>query len=87
MENYDAIVLGAGQSGMPLAKKISKLGLSVALIEKRVIGGTCINDGCSPTKTMVSSARVAHIVSRAADFGTILPHYRIDQRKIGRAHV
>ncbi|AWW30418.1 FAD-containing oxidoreductase [Echinicola strongylocentroti] len=79
MKNYDAVILGAGQSGMPLAKKISNIGLSVALIEKRVIGGTCINDGCSPTKTMVSSARVAHLVSRAADFGVILPSYQVDQ--------
>ncbi|GGF35722.1 mercuric reductase [Echinicola rosea] len=82
MKEYDAIILGAGQSGMPLAKKISSQGGAVALIEKRAIGGTCINDGCSPTKTMVSSARVAHMVSRAADYGVILPHYRVDQKAV-----
>ncbi|QDH78103.1 mercuric reductase [Echinicola soli] len=82
MKNYDAVIVGAGQSGMPLAKKISNLGLSVALVEKRAIGGTCINDGCSPTKTMVSSARLAHLVSRAADYGVILPSYHIDQETV-----
>ncbi|HSJ66456.1 MAG TPA: mercuric reductase [Anditalea sp.] len=82
MQKYDAIIIGAGQSGMPLAKKISGLGLKVALIEKRVIGGTCINDGCSPTKTMVASARVAHVVGRAADFGINVSDFSIDQKKI-----
>jgi len=82
MQKYDAIIIGAGQSGMPLAKKISGIGLKVALIEKRVIGGTCINDGCSPTKTMVASARVAHVVGRAADFGVNVQGFTVDQRKI-----
>ncbi|KEO73407.1 mercuric reductase [Anditalea andensis] len=82
MQKFDAIIIGAGQSGMPLAKKISGIGLQVALIEKRVIGGTCINDGCSPTKTMIASARVAHMVSRAADYGVNVSDYSIDQKKI-----
>ncbi|MBR9776263.1 MAG: dihydrolipoyl dehydrogenase [Cytophagales bacterium] len=82
MKNYDAVIIGAGQAGMPLAKKISAKGLTVALIEKRVIGGTCINDGCSPTKTMVASARVAHIVSRAEDFGVNVKSFSIDQKVI-----
>ena len=82
MKKYDAIIIGAGQSGMPLAKKINAIGLSVALIEKRVVGGTCINDGCSPTKTMVASARVAHIVSRAEDFGVNVNSFSIDQKAI-----
>ncbi|MFC4872339.1 dihydrolipoyl dehydrogenase [Negadavirga shengliensis] len=82
MKHYDAIIIGAGQAGMPLARSISKKGLKVALIEKRAIGGTCINDGCSPTKTMVASARVAHLVSRASDFGVYVDGYRVDQKKV-----
>tara|TARA_R110002096_G_scaffold5078_15_gene23632 strand:+ start:338 stop:1720 length:1383 start_codon:yes stop_codon:yes gene_type:complete len=82
MKKYDAIIIGAGQSGMPLAKKINAIGLSVALIEKRVVGGTCINDGCSPTKTMVASARVAHLVGRAEDFGVNVNSFSIDQKAI-----
>jgi dihydrolipoamide dehydrogenase len=82
MKKYDAIIIGAGQAGMPLAKKISAKGLTVALIEKRVIGGTCINDGCSPTKTMVASARVAHLVGRAEDFGVNVKSFSIDQKVI-----
>ncbi|GGZ22516.1 mercuric reductase [Echinicola pacifica] len=82
MKNYDAIIIGAGQAGMPLAKKISSKGQTVALIERRAIGGTCINDGCSPTKTMGSSAKVAHMVSRAGDFGVNISGYTIDQQKI-----
>ncbi|EPR69653.1 FAD-dependent oxidoreductase [Cyclobacterium qasimii] len=82
MKKYDAVIIGAGQSGMPLAKKISAKGLKVALIEKRVIGGTCINDGCSPTKTMVASARVAHLVGRAGDYGVNVKEFSIDQKTI-----
>lgn len=82
MEKYDAIIIGAGQSGMPMAKSIAKKGLKVALIEKRELGGTCINDGCSPTKTMVASARVAHLVSRASDFGVHVDGFHVDQKTI-----
>ena len=82
MKEFDAIIIGAGQSGMPLAKKLSAKGLSVALIEKRALGGTCINDGCSPTKTMAASARVAHLVRRAGDFGVDVRDYSVDQKAI-----
>jgi len=82
MQKFDAIIIGAGQSGMPLAKKISSIGLTVAIVEKRVIGGTCINDGCSPTKTMIASARVAHVVGRAADFGVNVSGFSVDQKKV-----
>lgn len=82
MKKYDAIILGAGQSGMPLAKKISKLGLKVALIEEGEVGGTCINAGCSPTKTMVASAEVAHMVRRAGDFGIRVSEFFVDQKAI-----
>src|SRR5690606_10930750 len=82
MKTFDAIIIGAGQSGMPLARRISKKGLKVALIEEGKIGGTCINDGCSPTKTMVASAKVAHTVGRAADFGVEVKEFKIDQQAI-----
>ncbi len=82
MKKYDAIIIGAGQSGMPMAKKIAAKGHKVAIVEKRMIGGTCINDGCSPTKTMVASARVAHLVGRAADFGVMVERYSINQKVI-----
>src|SRR5690554_1268926 len=79
MKKYDAVIIGAGQSGMPLARQISGKGLKVALIEEGEIGGTCINEGCSPTKTMVASAKVAYQVSRASDFGVHVDGYSVDQ--------
>lgn len=82
MKKFDAIIIGAGQSGMPLARKVGAKGLSVALIEKRAIGGTCINDGCSPTKTMAASARIAHLVSRAGDFGVEVGEFAVNQKTI-----
>lgn len=59
MKHYDAIVIGAGQAGTPLCRKLAEAGLKTALIEKRWVGGTCVNDGCSPTKAMVASAKAA----------------------------
>ncbi|WP_114747680.1 mercuric reductase [Pleomorphovibrio marinus] len=82
MERFDAVIIGAGQAGMPLAHKISSKGHTVALVEQRVIGGTCINDGCSPTKTMAFCAKVAHTVSRAGDYGIEVDAFRINQKKI-----
>src|SRR5690606_16457737 len=82
MKKYDAVIIGAGQAGMPLARKISKKGLKVALIEQDKIGGTCINDGCSPTKTMVASAKAAHLVSRAGEFGIEVPAFSVSQKAI-----
>jgi pyruvate/2-oxoglutarate dehydrogenase complex dihydrolipoamide dehydrogenase (E3) component len=68
-ERYDAIVIGAGQSGGPLTSALTANGLKTALIERNKVGGSCVNWGCTPTKTMVGSARVAHLVQRAADYG------------------
>jgi pyruvate/2-oxoglutarate dehydrogenase complex dihydrolipoamide dehydrogenase (E3) component len=68
-ERYDAIVLGAGQAGGPLATALAKAGRKTALVEREHVGGTCINEGCSPTKTMVASARVAYLARRSADYG------------------
>ncbi len=69
MKQYDAIIIGAGQSGVPLAKKLADKGLKTALIERKWIGGTCINTGCTPTKTMISSGRIAHLVANASKWG------------------
>ncbi|HEV7576715.1 MAG TPA: FAD-containing oxidoreductase [Caldimonas sp.] len=67
--SFDAIVIGAGQAGPFLAVKLAQAGMKTALIEREHLGGTCVNDGCIPTKTLVASARAAHVVRRAADFG------------------
>ncbi len=69
MDNYDAVIIGSGQAGNPLAVKFAVSGKKVALVEKEHIGGSCVNVGCSPTKTMEASSRVAHLVNRAADYG------------------
>src|SRR5712691_8250548 len=68
-ERVDAIVIGAGQAGGPLSTALAQAGYKTALVEREHVGGTCVNEGCSPTKTMVASARVAYLADRAADFG------------------
>ena len=68
-ESFDAVVIGAGQSGPFLAAKLAAAGRTVALVEKRRLGGTCVNDGCIPTKTLVASARAAWVVRNAARWG------------------
>src|SRR4051794_21132246 len=67
--SYDAIVIGAGQAGPFLAVRLAKCGMRTALVEREHLGGTCVNDGCIPTKTLVASARAAHVARRAADYG------------------
>src|SRR5437667_1940227 len=69
MNKYDAIVIGAGQAGGPLSTALAQVGQKTAIIERVHVGGTCINEGCTPTKTMVASARVAYLARRAADYG------------------
>jgi cation diffusion facilitator CzcD-associated flavoprotein CzcO len=70
VEHYGAIVIGAGQAGVPLAKCLAvEAGLETVLVERAHVGGTCINTGCTPTKTMLASARVAWLARRAAEFG------------------
>ena len=68
-DRFDAIVIGAGQSGPFLAAKLAGAGKRVALIEREHLGGTCVNDGCIPTKTLIASARAAHVARRAAQYG------------------
>ncbi len=82
IETFDAIVIGAGQSGPFLAVKLAEAGWKTALIEREHLGGTCVNDGCMPTKTLVASARVAHMARRAADYGVIAGPIAIDMRMI-----
>jgi pyruvate/2-oxoglutarate dehydrogenase complex dihydrolipoamide dehydrogenase (E3) component len=69
MAHYDAIIIGTGQSGPALARRLAAAGWKVAVIERKLFGGTCINTGCTPTKTLVASAYAAHLARRAADFG------------------
>jgi pyruvate/2-oxoglutarate dehydrogenase complex dihydrolipoamide dehydrogenase (E3) component len=68
-EQYDAIVIGAGQAGGPLSIALANAGWKTALVERKYVGGTCVNEGCTPTKTMIASSRVAHVVRRAAKYG------------------
>jgi pyruvate/2-oxoglutarate dehydrogenase complex dihydrolipoamide dehydrogenase (E3) component len=82
-EHFDAIVIGSGQSGPSLAARFSKEGLRVAVIERRHFGGTCVNDGCIPTKTLVASAYVAHMARRAGDYGIeISGAASVDMRRV-----
>ena len=66
---YDAIIIGTGQSGPPLAARLNKEGLKTAIIERHLVGGTCVNVGCTPTKTLVGSARIAYLARQAGEFG------------------
>src|SRR5207249_1014320 len=79
---YDAIVIGAGQAGTPLSQALAAAGMRTALIEREHIGGTCINEGCTPTKTMVASARVAYLARRGADYGVHTGEIKIDLAKV-----
>src|SRR2546421_8354712 len=67
--HYDAIVIGSGQAGTPLSQALAAAGMRTALVEREHVGGTCINEGCTPTKTMVASGRVAYLARRGADYG------------------
>ncbi|MDQ0837437.1 pyruvate/2-oxoglutarate dehydrogenase complex dihydrolipoamide dehydrogenase (E3) component [Sphingomonas faeni] len=78
MRNFDAIIVGAGQAGPPLAGRLTAAGMTVALIERKLVGGTCVNTGCMPTKTLVASAYAAHLARRAADFGISTSDVTVD---------
>ena len=82
-QSFDAIVIGAGQAGPPLAERLTKEGQSVAIVERKLFGGTCVNVGCIPTKTLVGSARIAHHARRAAEFGVVLDGaVRVDMKRV-----
>ena len=72
MTHFDAIIIGAGQAGPSLAGRLTGAGMTVAFVERRLFGGTCVNTGCTPTKTLVASAYAAHLARRGADFGVVL---------------
>jgi pyruvate/2-oxoglutarate dehydrogenase complex dihydrolipoamide dehydrogenase (E3) component len=82
LSNYDAVIIGAGQAGGPLATELANAGWKTALIEREHVGGTCINEGCTPTKTMVASARVAYLARRGADYGVNTGPVTIDLAKV-----
>src|SRR5207248_7362690 len=80
--HYDAIVIGAGQAGGPLSTALARAGWKTALIERVHVGGTCINEGCTPTKTMVASGRVAYLARRGADYGVQTGPVSVDMTRI-----
>ena len=82
MDQYDAVIIGSGQAGNPLAKAFANAGRKTALIERAYIGGTCINYGCTPTKTMFNSARVAYLARRAADFGVHAGNINVNMKEV-----
>ncbi len=82
-QRYDAIIIGTGQAASPLAVRLAKAGRKVAIIERDRVGGTCVNNGCIPTKTLIASARAAHMARRGADFGVMLEGtVRVDMSRV-----
>jgi len=80
---FDALIIGTGQAGPALAARLAGAGMKVAVIEKAKFGGTCVNDGCTPTKTLIASAYAAHLAYRAADYGVELPGApRVDMKRV-----
>ncbi|WP_207894212.1 FAD-containing oxidoreductase [Sphingomonas sp. PP-F2F-A104-K0414] len=82
MRRFDAIIVGAGQAGPPLAGRLTEAGMTVALIERKLVGGTCVNTGCMPTKALVASAYAAHLARRVAEFGVRTGEVGIDMPAI-----
>src|SRR5262245_33055879 len=78
MARFDAVVVGSGQAGNPLSQTLADQGWNVALIEREHLGGTCVNTGCAPTKTMVASAQVAHYARHADVWGVQTGAVRVD---------
>jgi pyruvate/2-oxoglutarate dehydrogenase complex dihydrolipoamide dehydrogenase (E3) component len=79
---YDAIIVGAGQAGPPLAGRLTEAGQTVAVIERKLVGGTCVNYGCIPTKTLVASAHAAHLARRGAEYGIGTGDVTVDMAKV-----
>ena len=82
MTHFDAIVVGAGQAGPSLAGRLTAAGQTVAVIERKLVGGTCVNSGCIPTKTLVASAHSAHTARRGADYGVSTGEVSVDMAKV-----
>ncbi|MFL6785494.1 MAG: FAD-containing oxidoreductase [Sphingomicrobium sp.] len=84
---FDAIIVGAGQAGPPLAGRLTAAGMTVALVERKLVGGTCVNTGCMPTKTLIASARAMHLASRGPEFGVLAGNIVFDMKvAAARAH-
>src|SRR5215472_3343887 len=83
MSHYDAIIIGTGQAGPPLAQRLTSAGMKIAIIERGKFGGTCVNTGCIPTKTMVASAYAAHLARRSAEYGVTIPgNVAVDMKRV-----
>ena len=82
MSAYDAIIIGTGQSGKPLATALARAGWKIAIVEREHVGGTCVNVGCTPTKTMVASARVAYLSGRGKHYGVDAGSITVDMRRV-----
>jgi pyruvate/2-oxoglutarate dehydrogenase complex dihydrolipoamide dehydrogenase (E3) component len=81
-EEFDAIIVGAGQAGPPLAGRLTEAGQRVAVIERQLVGGTCVNYGCIPTKTLVASAHAAHLARRGSEYGVSTGEITVDMAKV-----
>ena len=83
MKKFDAIIIGTGQAGPSLSAKLAAAGMNVAVVERKLFGGTCVNTGCIPTKTLVASARAAYMARRAADYGVLINNeIAVDMKKV-----
>ena len=81
-EKFDAIIVGAGQAGPSLAGRLTEAGHTVAVIERKLVGGTCVNTGCIPTKTLVASAHAAHLARRGAEYGVGTGEITVDMANV-----
>src|SRR5271165_4065357 len=83
MKQFDAIIIGTGQAGPSLAGRLAASGMQVAIIERKLFGGTCVNTGCIPTKAMVASAYAAHLARRGAEYGVTVPgNVSVDMQRV-----
>ena len=82
MKHFDAIIIGTGQAGPPLAARFAAAGKTVAIIERGKFGGTCVNTGCTPTKTLVASAYAIHVARRSAEYGFSIGDLRVDIARV-----
>ena len=81
-ERFDALIIGAGQAGPSLAGRLSAAGMTVAIIERHLVGGTCVNTGCKPTKTLVASAQAVRTAQRGAEYGFSTGEVRVDMAAV-----
>ena len=82
-EHYDAIVIGTGQAGPSLAVRLAKSGKKTAIIERKLFGGTCVNFGCVPSKTLIASARAAHVARHGTEYGVMIDgQVRVDMARV-----